>query len=101
MIIEILRLKMKGTDYTYDQGRSVSTCIQNYHKGLPAWCFDLSAATDRLPLSLEAKVLECCGLSKLGSDAWKFIMTGIPFFSIQYNNYVRYTVGQGIGAYSS
>jgi len=99
-LIQLLR-KRSNCDYTHDQGASIDTIISMYHKGKEAWCFDLSAATDRLPIQLEMKALQCMGLSKRGVDAWKGIIVDIPFYSVQTHTFVKYEVGQGIGAYSS
>jgi hypothetical protein len=101
VLIEIISLQCKGTDFTHDQFSSIAVIQDFYNRGYEAFCFDLSAATDRLPILLESKAIQCCGLSEAGCNAWKNIMVGEAFFSVSTGTFVRYSVGQGIGAYSS
>lgn len=98
-LTSLLRNQTGGTDYTHDQGSSIDSMVSAHAKGLKSWCFDLSAATDRLPLSLEGAVLRCCGLSSGGVDAWRDLMVHLPFHCPGRN--VRYAAGQGMGLYSS
>lgn len=56
---------------------------------------DLSAATDRLPVKLQADILDALGL---GGSYWKVILNR-PYLYID-DNY-HYVVGQPMGAYSS
>lgn len=67
------------------------------------YSFDLTAATDRLPLILQAQVLfKYLGNSEL-VKSWMEIMVGIPFHlnTKHGKRPVFYAVGQGIGIYSS
>jgi hypothetical protein len=98
-LTSLLRFHTGGTDYTHDQGSSIDSIVSAHAKGLKSWCFDLSAATDRLPLSLEAAVLRCCGLSRGGVDSWRDLMVHLPFHCPGHSVY--YAAGQGIGLYSS
>lgn len=97
----ILKCKTSGTDYTHDQGSSIDTIISYTQKGYKPYSFDLSAATDRLPIYMEKAILEAMGLSKEGADSWEFLIVGIPFYTSKLDTYVSYKVGQGMGAYSS
>jgi hypothetical protein len=56
---------------------------------------DLSAATDRLPVKLQADVLEALGL---GGRYWKVILNRPYYYE---GDPYHYTVGQPMGAYSS
>jgi len=62
------------------------------------WSFDLTAATDRLPLALQVQVLACLTSDEL-AQAWADLLVtrdwyhkGVP---------LRYAVGQPMGALSS
>jgi hypothetical protein len=94
------KLKKLSTDYTHDQTSSIKIAKLWYQDGKQVWCFDLSAATDRIPISLQRKILNLCGLSEIGCKAWEFIMTERPFLAPN-SKYYKYSVGQGIGLYSS
>lgn len=59
--------------------------------------FDLSAATDRLPVALQVQVLQ--GLGFHASGAWALLLTGREWWLGP--KPVRYAVGQPMGAYSS
>jgi len=62
---------------------------QKYH------CFDLSAATDRLPVKLQSDILTDLGFP---GDAWRKLLD-IPW--LFRGKYIKYSVGQPMGAYSS
>lgn len=79
----------------------------------PIYSFDLSAATDRLPIWLQSAILESV-YSREFAEAWKTLLVGRyyktpkpgPFDSYklpkgEYPNEVLYTVGQPMGALSS
>lgn len=97
-------LKTIETDATFDQRAAVvraSTLIGDQTK---VWSYDLSAATDRLPALLQAKLLNswCLGLG----DAWQRLLVDRPYSLPRQacrglNASVRYAVGQPMGAYSS
>jgi len=82
-------------DCTYDQMKLVKDMLKwkTYH------CFDLSAATDRFPISLQAEIMSIL-TSKEYSDAWKDVMIKLPFYAKDIG-LVRYKSGQPMGAYSS
>lgn len=52
-------LKSLPNDATFNQGEAVKRCFSKIEKSGRAWCFDLSAATDRLPVSIQIKILSC------------------------------------------
>lgn len=62
------------------------------------WSFDLSAATDRLPLQIQKIVLQpIVGLHM--AEAWGQLLTNREYWL--YPKSYRYAVGQPMGAYSS
>jgi len=64
-------LKTLETDGTFDQESPLDLLFkeESPHKFS---CFDLSAATDRLPLQFQAQVLTLCGVDSL---AWSRIIS--------------------------
>jgi hypothetical protein len=101
-------LRLIPNDATFDQDASVARSVDKASHSGAAFSFDLSAATDRLPLSLQAALLNKFLGNNLGS-LWAEILVGreysIPEKSRE--NYtinvdtVRYAVGQPMGALSS
>lgn len=100
-------LKKIPNDGTFDQDLSVKRSQTKSAIAGKAFSFDLSAATDRLPVDLTVKIL-----SKIFSDefgtSWKLLMVNRDFFFSKnnQNNYgapesLRYSVGQPMGALSS
>lgn len=71
--------KEHGVDGTFDQELAVKTAqFMATEKG-NAWSFDLSAATDRLPVLLTATIIgNLLGNSEMGR-LWKFIVASRPF----------------------
>jgi len=94
-IFELLP-RIKG-DRTYDQTSFFSTLPTTgpYHS------LDLSAATDRFPISLQQGILQhLIGADK--AQAWANILTKYPFeVPWESNRTVIYGAGQPMGAYSS
>jgi len=106
-LFEIIR--QIPNDGTFDQEASVRRSIQKALKVEKVYSFDLSAATDRLPISLQSHVLDTItGIKGLGSS-WAGLLTSreyiIPMRSrAKYginSISVEYAVGQPMGAYSS
>jgi hypothetical protein len=65
---------------------------------------DLSAATDRMPLALQRRVLSILFGDSSKSEAWARILVSIPYFNKDIplkGNAVYYNTGQPMGAYSS
>jgi hypothetical protein len=57
-------LKRVPSDGTFDQLAPVKLLYQKGFKSF--WCYDLSAATDRLPVSLQANILDFMLGSSIG-----------------------------------
>nr|AHF48628.1 RNA-dependent RNA polymerase [Sclerotinia sclerotiorum mitovirus 12] len=60
-------------------------------------CFDLTAATDRLPVDLQSDILLALGFP---GDTWRSLLD-ISWFVPEYIERIKYSVGQPMGAYSS
>jgi hypothetical protein len=106
-------LRQLPNDGTFDQEQSVKRGAKKAKDSGEAYCFDLSAATDRLPISIQREALS--GL--LGSEVancWEGILLARsyamnPKQAYQYGLVksdkdqlvVNYAVGQPMGAYSS
>lgn len=88
------RLGIIPEDGTNDQLAPVKRLLSNLKEPY-AVSVDLSAATDRLPVELQARILDCMGLP---GQAWREILAR-PYFYME-KEYV-YAVGQPMGAYSS
>jgi hypothetical protein len=88
-------LKEIPQDGTYNQLGPLNLLKANPNKGHDFSCYDLSAATDRLPIDLQVEILNLIGLD---GSIWKDLLD-IPwqFHGKEY----RYAVGQPMGAYSS
>jgi len=83
-------------DGTFDQSKPLDVLTSKKLR-VPFSCFDLSAATDRLPVKLQAQILNIIFKNKLG-DEWMKLLD----ISWTYKNYTfKYSVGQPMGAYSS
>jgi hypothetical protein len=82
-------------DCTYDQMKLVKDMFgwETFH------CFDLSAATDRFPISLQTEIIAIL-TSKEYACAWKEVMIKLPFYA-KGIGLIRYKSGQPMGAYSS
>jgi len=102
------KLRKISTDGTFDQGRPVVNLIKRFKEsGEFVASYDLSAATDRLPLQLQVDLL----VPLLGAELsalWAFLLVGRPYrlprIAKSYNlgfNSVKYAVGQPMGALSS
>jgi len=63
------------------------------------WSLDLSSATDRFPISLQKRLLEKIFSSEL-ADRWHLVLSTRKFKTPE-GDYLKYSVGQPMGAYSS
>jgi len=95
-------LKSLPNDGTFDQHASVKRCMS---KSLDAKCsfgYDLSAATDRLPIDIQVSVLTSF-LGKEFAEAWKDLLINRDYVQHVQESFVpiRYAVGQPMGALSS
>ncbi|QIS79099.1 putative RNA-dependent RNA polymerase [Rhizoctonia solani mitovirus 39] len=94
-------LKKLETDGTFDQDK-ISSKVREFtaNPNLEVFSLDLTAATDRLPVKLQAKILDAiCGIEGFG-DLWSALLTERDF-RLPTGNSVRYSVGQPMGAKSS
>lgn len=63
----------------------------------PSYSFDLTAATDRLPIDLQVQILSDMGVR--WAKAWRVLLTKRPWYLG--SKQIMYSVGQPMGAYSS
>lgn len=102
-------------DGTFDQTRPIEKLLDRLPKGTPIYCFDLSSATDRIPITLQ-KVLLTPFLTAWGAELWATLLVGRAYrfyglpkidASIQgkvittYPTDLLYGAGQPMGALSS
>jgi len=112
-------LRMIPTDGTHDQLKPIHRLLRRRPNG-PFYSFDLSAATDRIPLSLQKALLSPI-LTSWGAEAWGCLLVGRPYvichkdaglhpdvsrdaqgITLSGDLYsVTYGAGQPMGAYSS
>lgn len=91
------RLRHLITDGTFDQHAPLDRLVKLCDGSQKFSCFDLSAATDRLPIRIQRDILNIAVYKGYG-DLWASLLN-IPWFYEE--RYVRYAVGQPMGAYSS
>lgn len=106
-------LKTVPSDFTFDHKKGIPYVLkyasEHKTKGYTFYSIDLTAATDRLPVALQARLLRVM-LDKLGfpgeiiSKAWLEVLDRT--FStlnsgINENRPVKYAVGQGMGIFTS
>lgn len=87
-------LRVIPQDCTFDQGSFLDK-VKDWSE---YYSIDLTAATDRFPLTVISFVLKGL-LPKSFVDAWEYVMVGIPFDFEQ--SKISYNAGQPMGAYSS
>jgi len=90
------------TDYTFDQNRFTSTLpkapLGHFHS------IDLTAATDRMPIALQKRVVEFLYGCPAKAMAWEQLMVGSNFTVVMPDKSIKtvsYGAGQPMGAYSS
>lgn len=93
-------LKSIKNDGTFNQA-----VASNYKVCGPHYSADLTAATDRIPITIQARALQALGLTQEQVEAWTRLMIGhsftVPFTNKQKMTQVSYSVGQPMGARSS
>jgi hypothetical protein len=89
-------LRHISMDGTYDQISQATRVAEATTRG-PVWSFDLTAATDRIPLIIQQDVMTF--LSPVIGDLWTKILKSM-IFENQGRGY-KYAVGQPMGLYSS
>lgn len=87
------------SDRTFTQNpRFTHTSTKKDHR---FWSLDLTAATDRFPVSLQVQILSFMINSKF-AEGWKMLMVGSPFaIPSDATDSINYSVGQPMGAKSS
>lgn len=100
-------LKSLPMDGTFDQGAPLKRLFELKQSGKLEsqlfYSYDLSAATDRLPIDLQAQVLKLLfGNLKIG-NLWKTLLSERDWYFKDNGLYtpLRYSVGQPMGALSS
>jgi hypothetical protein len=93
------KLRMVPFDGTFDQ----EACFQRFVSGVRFNSvmsgFDLSAATDRLPIELQQHVLDACGVN---GQLWRDLLDISWWAPLNEDSpFIRYSVGQPMGALSS
>jgi hypothetical protein len=89
-------LRSMKQDRTFTQDPIITDKLEkhSYHS------LDLSAATDRFPIRLQKSLVEHLTGSAAKAQAWETILTSIPYRTPE-GDYIKYNVGQPMGAYSS
>jgi len=84
-------------DGTFDQIAPLERLVSSVEPGQTFFSFDLSAATDRLPVDLQSQILDL--LSPGLGTRWARLLSTLPwtYRGVEY----QYAVGQPMGAYSS
>lgn len=88
-------LRTVPQDGTFDQDGALQRLLKTADRKHKFYSFDLSAATDRLPIDLQAQILQLLGFD---SKNWRRLL------DIDWHwkgTTVKYSVGQPMGAYSS
>lgn len=109
--------KQLPNDCTHNQDVGFLRAQDKAVKAGHAWCYDLSAATDRLPVQLQAAILDslfghipCSGYDsgKSFGQAWRDLMVDRDYQLtkdarglVPETTQLRYAVGQPMGALSS
>nr|UJQ92514.1 MAG: putative RNA-dependent RNA polymerase [Mitoviridae sp.] len=88
-------LRRIPTDGTFDQTKPLDILLSNGKVGHKFYSFDLTAATDRLPIDLQVDILDTLGVP---GSLWRSLLSFSWFYR---SNYISYSVGQPMGAYSS
>lgn len=92
-------LKSLSTDTTADQDKGFKDLIKESH-GKDTFCFDLSSASDRIPVKLQEHRLDLMAGKQIG-EAWRKVMTERDFYIKAEKRSVRWAVGQPLGLLSS
>lgn len=105
-------LRLIPTDGTFDQLKPIHRLLRRRPQG-PFYSFDLSAATDRLPLAIQKALLSPI-LTSWGAEVWGTLLVGRPYIILHKDavsslpsigrgdlRSVHYATGQPMGAYSS
>jgi hypothetical protein len=91
-------LKRLPNDGTFSHS-GLARRAQLHTRGNPLYCYDLRAATDRMPVDLQVEILKPLLGNKLAS-LWKVLLVERDF-QLKNDTVVRYAVGQPMGMLSS
>jgi hypothetical protein len=86
-------------DATFDQGAAVKRAFVKAKLANKSFGYDLSAATDRLPVSLQVAILSSF-FGDSFANSWKEILVNRPY-TLNGGDPYYYKVGQPMGALSS
>jgi hypothetical protein len=86
-------------DGTFDQMRPLQDLLAHARLGMPSYSFDLSNATDRLPVALQEQILSLL-VGRLVAKAWRNLLVNRAYTHPKAGS-IKYAVGQPIGALSS
>jgi hypothetical protein len=92
-------LRSISTDATHEQNKGFKSLLSE-SIGKDTYCFDLSAASDRIPAKMQKFRMELLG-GKALSESWYTIMTDRDFYIPDLKKNVRWGVGQPLGFLSS
>jgi len=91
-------LKLIKEDGAFDQIKPVKALLS---RGVSkTFCYDLSAATDRFPISIQVDVLSFL-YNREVANAWKQVLINRPYYLKETNQSYFYGAGQPMGALSS
>lgn len=94
-------IRRYSMDGTFNQVKPLGHMV----KAKQLYSLDLSSATDRLPISLQVKILSCMLKDSKLAESWKTLLVGrtysVPFGAGSSLSEVTYAVGQPMGALSS
>lgn len=100
-------LKEIPQDGTFDQLRPVKALLKKVQPGTTIYSYDLSAATDRIPVVIQEAILAQI-FGPVYAAAWTNLLVGRPYVipkkvarECGVPRFLRYAVGQPMGAYSS
>lgn len=103
-------LRVIPNDGTFNQEESIRRSQFKASQAGKAYSFDLTAATDRLPATLTAQIIECIFNKPGMGECWYNLMVDRPFgfnprvaekLKLDPNTEYRYAVGQPMGGLSS
>lgn len=91
-------LRKQPEDGTFRQDNTAKLVRTALNEGRPVFCFDLTSATDRLPLNIQEEVMSRF-IGKEKANLWRHLLTDRSF-SFEGKEY-NYNTGQPMGFYTS
>jgi len=94
-------LKSIPQDGTFDH-RAKANEVGKFleESGKPAYSLDLSSATDRFPVNIQVEILAYF-FGRPFAQSWKSVLVDRDYYLRKEDKYLRYSVGQPMGALSS